>query len=133
MKITRWLLLIIAAVGLAAAPQGPGKKDAPKTADAKVPAAKLVDINHYNEYVGWRQKDGEPIKSHEWPLARAIEKGETSQYEIILIQSFDGTKKTILNSAAPIRNEAGEISGAVDVMQDITQQENPEKIIRKGA
>ena len=45
MKITRWLLLIIAAVGLAAAPQGPGKKDAPKTADAKVPAAKLVDIN----------------------------------------------------------------------------------------
>jgi PAS domain S-box-containing protein len=95
--------------------------------------AKLVDINHYNEYVGWRLEDGEPIKSHEWPLARAIEKGETSQYEIILIQSFDGTRKTILNSAAPIRNEAGEISGAVDVMQDITQQENPEKIIRKGA
>jgi len=95
--------------------------------------AKLVDINHYSEYVGWRQEDGEPIKSHEWPLARAIEKGKTSQYEIILIQSFDGTKKTILNSAAPIRNEAGEISGAVDVMQDITHQENPRKIIRKGA
>ena len=94
---------------------------------------KLVDINHYNEYVGWRPEGGEPIKSHEWPLARAIEKGETSQYEIILIQSFDGTKKTILNSAAPIRNEADEISGAVDVMQDITHQENPQKIIRKGA
>jgi PAS domain S-box-containing protein len=94
---------------------------------------KLVDINHYNEYVGWRPEDGEPIKSHEWPLARAVEKGETSQFEIILIQSFDGTKKTILNSAAPIRSETGEISGAVDVMQDITHQEDPQKIIRKGA
>jgi PAS domain S-box-containing protein len=93
---------------------------------------KLVDINHYNEYVGWRPEDGEPIKSHEWPLARAIEKGETSQFEIILIQSFDGTKKTILNSAAPIRSETGEISGAVDVMQDITHQEDPKKIM-KGA
>jgi hypothetical protein len=51
----------------------------------------------------------------------------------ILTQSFDGTKKTILNSAAPIRNETDEISGAVDVMQDITHQEDPEKIIRKGA
>jgi PAS domain-containing protein len=95
--------------------------------------AKMVDINHYNEYVGWRHEDGQPIQSHEWPLARAIEKGETSQFEVILIQSFDGTKKTILNSAAPIRNETDEISGAVDVMQDITHQEDPEKIIRKGA
>ena len=94
---------------------------------------KLVDINHYNEYVGWRPQDGKPIKSHEWPLARAIEKGETSQFETILIQSFDGTKKTILNSAAPIRSDSDEISGAVDVMQDITHQEDPEKIIRKGA
>jgi len=94
---------------------------------------KLVDINHYNEYKGWRPDNGERIQSHEWPLARAIEKGETSQFEIIVIQSFDGTKKTILNSAAPIRSEAGEISGAVDVLQDITQQENPQKFIRKGA
>jgi PAS domain S-box-containing protein len=94
--------------------------------------AKLVGINHYNEYVGWRP-DGQPIQSHEWPLARAIEKGETSQYEIILIQSVDGTKKTILNSAAPIRSETDEISGAVDVMQDITHQEDPQKITRKGA
>jgi len=85
---------------------------------------KLVDINHYNEYVGWRPENDQPIQSHEWPLARAVEKGETSHYEIILIRSFDGTKKTILNSAAPIRNDAGEISGAVDVMQDITNQEN---------
>ena len=95
--------------------------------------AKLVDINHYNEYVGWRPSDDEPIQSHEWPLARAIEKGETSHYEIIIIRAFDGTKKTIVNSAAPIRSETGEVSGAVDVMQDITNQESPEKIARRGA
>lgn len=80
---------------------------------------KLVDINHYNEYVGWWPESGRPIQSHEWALARAIEKGAVSRYEIINIMSFDGRKKTILNSAAPILGSEAEITGAVDVMQEI--------------
>src|SRR5579872_1638736 len=81
---------------------------------------KLVDINHYNEYVGWWPETGRPIKSHEWALARAIEKGAVSRYEIINIMALDGIRKTILNSAAPIIGSDSEITGAVDVMQEIT-------------
>ena len=82
----------------------------------------LVEINHYSEYHGWWPENGQPIKSHEWALGRAIEQGAISRYEIINIMSFDGAKKTVLNSAAPIRGSQAEIIGAVDVMQDITRQ-----------
>lgn len=78
---------------------------------------KLVDLEHYNEYVGWWAESGKAIGPEEWALARAIQNGETSQYEIINIQGFDGVMKTILNSAAPVIGANGEVLGAVDVMQ----------------
>jgi len=52
MKTLRWLLILIAAVTLAAAPQAPKKAPVTKAPDAqkgapaaKAPASKLVDIN----------------------------------------------------------------------------------------
>jgi CheY-like chemotaxis protein len=94
--------------------------------------AKLVDLDHYDEYKGWWAGNGQPIQSHEWALARALEKGETSQYEIIHIESFDGTRKTILHSAAPIRDTEGQISGAVAVLQDITHQQQVEAALKNA-
>jgi len=91
--------------------------------------AKLVDLNHYDEYRGWWAGNGRLIESHEWGLARAFAKGETAQYEIINIESFDGTRKTILYSASPIRN--GHIKGAVAVLQDITHQREVEMALKE--
>ena len=50
MKITRWILVLLAAVALSAAPQAKKPADAKKPAPAaaaasKAPAGKLVDIN----------------------------------------------------------------------------------------
>jgi len=48
MKITRWILALVAAVGLMAAPQAKKSTDTTKSApaaDTKAPAGKLVDIN----------------------------------------------------------------------------------------
>ncbi len=83
---------------------------------------RFVEIKHYCDYMGWWPKSGEPVKPHEWALARAIEKGERSQGEVVAIQCFDNTRKTIWNSASPIRGRQGENLGAVEVLQDITQQ-----------
>jgi len=93
--------------------------------------AKFVDLDHLDEYRGWWATTGKPIHAHEWALARALEKGETSQYEIINIECFDGEKKTILNSAAPIKDTGGTISGAVCVLQDITHQVALESALKK--
>jgi alpha-galactosidase len=47
--------------------------------------------------------------------------------ELIDIECFDGSRKTILNSAMPIRNPDGKIAGAIIVNQDITEKRRMEK------
>lgn len=84
--------------------------------------ARYVGPEQFGEYVGWWADSGKPIEPHEWVAARAIGKGEVSVDEVIEIRCFDGSRKTILNSAMPIRNPEGTIAGAVIVNQDITEK-----------
>lgn len=89
--------------------------------------AKYVDLERQDQYKGWWADTGKRIESHEWGLARAIAKGETSLNEVIEIEGFDGKRKTILNSAIPLRNAQQEIIGAIAVNQDVTQYQLVEK------
>jgi PAS domain S-box-containing protein len=82
--------------------------------------ARYVDVPRFGEYKGWWLDSGKPIAAEEWALARAVTRGETSTGELVRIQCFDGSFKTIINSAAPLRDEKGEVSGAIVVNEDIT-------------
>jgi hypothetical protein len=70
---------------------------------------------------------GIPIEPQEWGLWRAINQGETCLNDRIDIHCWDGTRKTILNSAVPLRNHQQEIIGAIAIDQDITEQQLVEK------
>ena len=74
----------------------------------------------YGEYKGWWSASGKPIEAHEWGIARALTRGESSRDEIIDIETFNCERKTILHSSVPLRDEAGTIVGAIAVNQDIT-------------
>jgi len=76
--------------------------------------------DRYAHYEGWWVDTGQPIAAEEWALARAIGRGETTRREMIRIKCFDGSFKTIINWATPIRGDAGEITGAVAVNEDVT-------------
>jgi PAS domain-containing protein len=76
----------------------------------------------YGAYRGWWADSGTPIAAEEWALARAIRNGETSIGELVEIEGFDGVRRTIRNSAAPLRDERGRILGAVVLNVDITRQ-----------
>lgn len=80
-----------------------------------------VGIDQYTEYPGWWSHNGEPVKPEDWGLARAVMYGESSRDEMVDIRCFDGTRKTILNSATLIRNAAGQPRCAVATNQDITR------------
>ncbi|MGE5431697.1 MAG: PAS domain S-box protein [Syntrophomonadaceae bacterium] len=82
--------------------------------------ARYVGINNFSDFKGWRADSGEPMGPHDWAAARAIEKGETHLNELINIQCFNGQRKTIYNSAMPLRENNGKIIGAIAVDQDIT-------------
>jgi two-component system cell cycle sensor histidine kinase/response regulator CckA len=91
--------------------------------------ARHAGIGQFGEYKGWCHDTGKPIGDEEWAGARAINNGETSIGEIIDIECFDGSRKTIVNSAVPLRNDKGEIFAAVMVNEDITDRKQAEKLL----
>ncbi|HEY9603984.1 MAG TPA: ATP-binding protein, partial [Allocoleopsis sp.] len=93
----------------------------------------LKEMADYRQYQGWWADTGRPIASHEWALARALTNGESLIEEEIEIQAFDGSRKTILNSAVPIRDETGAIASGVVVNVDITQRKQAEEALRRLA
>ena len=88
-----------------------------------------VPLEQLKEYKGWWRNTGNRIKSEEWAFARAFLKGETSENEIIDIECFDGSRKTILNFAAPVKNDRDEIMSSVAVAMDITEEIKSEEAL----
>lgn len=83
-------------------------------------------IEQRGQYKGWRHDNGLPILTRQWPGVRAVEKGETSFEEETEIETFNGTRKIILDSAVPLLRRDGSIRGAVTINQDITERKRIE-------
>lgn len=83
--------------------------------------ARYIAKEQFGEYKGWWAGTGKLIAAEEWAASRAITKGEVSLKEEIDIECFDGSRKTILNSAMPIKDADGAIIGAIIVNEDITE------------
>ena len=80
-----------------------------------------AESDSYGEILGWWDASGRMLKDGTGPLARAIRDGETSRSEGIPIRCVDGTTKTILISASPLRGLDGKIVGVVVLLQDLTE------------
>ena len=86
----------------------------------------------YGRSKGWHHDSGEPIAPDEWPSARARANGETIVNEIIDIESFDGVRKTVATSAAPLRDLDNRITGAVFSLQDVSAQKVAERELHES-
>lgn len=93
---------------------------------------RYLNAERYAEYKGWWADTGKPLSVDEWAGGRAIIKGETSINDVIDIQCFDGKRKTILNSAVPLRNAQQEVTGAIIVNQDITELRQVQEALRES-
>jgi PAS domain S-box-containing protein len=91
--------------------------------------APLVDLERYREYKGRRPGASRLMESTDWALARAVLQGTTTLGEEVEIETFDGTRKTILNSALPVRGPQGEILGGVAVNVDISEWKQAEQAL----
>jgi len=81
----------------------------------------------------WWHDTGLKIEADDWASKRAIMRGQTSLNELIDIETFGGQRKTIQNSAAPIRKDGGAIAGAVIVNEDVTVRVVADKALREYA
>jgi two-component system NarL family sensor kinase len=75
----------------------------------------------------WWHATGKKLAPEKWASARALVNGETSVNEVLEIEAFDGVRKIIQNSAVPIRDTDGRITGAVVVNEDISARKTAER------
>jgi signal transduction histidine kinase/HAMP domain-containing protein len=80
------------------------------------------DLEKMTGFKGWLPGTGTRLRKEDWALARALNGGETTLNEVVEIECFNGTRKTIANSAVPILNSDNEIIAAVEVIEDITER-----------
>lgn len=70
---------------------------------------------------GWDDQTRSRLLNEQWPIAQALHgQGEMLQQKIH-IQAFDSTLRVVLQSAVPLLDESGTISGAVEVTEDLTR------------
>jgi signal transduction histidine kinase len=86
----------------------------------------------YARSTAYWHASGKPIAPTEWASVRALREGRTSLNELIDIETFDGRRKTIQNSAAPIRDADGFIVGSVVVNEDVTERVRAESALRES-
>ena len=87
----------------------------------------------FGEHRVWWPEKRKPVKPDEWVGMRAASIGETVLNRELEIEAFDGTRKSVLVSASPLRVRDGKIFGAVIVIQDITAAKQSEKELRRLA
>ncbi|HEX5864765.1 MAG TPA: ATP-binding protein [Casimicrobiaceae bacterium] len=75
-------------------------------------------------------KDGAPIAHDACWMAKVLQTGKEYNGEEIIIERPDGRRLTALAHANPIRDETGEMIGAVNVLVDITDRIQAEKVWR---
>jgi PAS domain S-box-containing protein len=86
----------------------------------------------WSDLKGYWHDSGEKVDPSDWASVRALSEGKTSLDELIDIETFGGERKTIRNSAAPIRNAEAMIMGAVIVNDDVTERVRAEDAVRKN-
>ncbi|PKL42643.1 MAG: histidine kinase [Candidatus Riflebacteria bacterium HGW-Riflebacteria-1] len=91
-----------------------------------------VGIENYGVFKARRLPSGEEIAADDWALAQAVRNKTTTLDEMLEIECFDGSKKIILNYAAPVLDENGNVQGAVVVNNDITERMKTEEALRES-
>jgi len=81
----------------------------------------------------WRlaDLDGRPLEAGETPLARAVTSGVASSREY-LIGREDGEDRVVLGSAAPIRDDAGQVTSGIVVFTDLTELRRTESDLARS-
>ncbi|HXF62918.1 MAG TPA: response regulator [Caldilineaceae bacterium] len=76
---------------------------------------------------GWWVANGQPVQPHEWAGIQVLQTGRPVLNQEIEIECADHSRRIILNSAVPLRDEQGEVASALIVNQDITARKQHER------
>ena len=97
------------------------------------PGRPLIEqVEDYGVYKAWWKDSDLAVRPDEWASARAVRDGETVVGQLLRIERFDGRGAFVSNSAAPIRDSLGRITGSAVAMMDISGTVEVENALREA-
>ncbi|MCL5096219.1 MAG: MEDS domain-containing protein [Candidatus Omnitrophica bacterium] len=93
---------------------------------------KARTVRDYSQYKAWWLNTGKPVQPEEWAAAKAVHRGETVVGQLMQIEKFNGSRAFVLNSASPIFDAEGHISGSAVAILDITDRVQGEEALRQS-
>jgi len=94
------------------------------------PILPIANFEGYEQYKGF-YPDGEPYKLEDWPMVRAMLRGEVITGEEIDYHCGEGASRTISANAAPICDRSGQIIAGVLTFEDITERKQAQKALQQ--
>ena len=76
--------------------------------------------------------DGQPIRHDECWMARALKERRGFNGEEIVVEQPNGTRRTVLAHANPLLDASGNVTGALNVLVDITDRKTAEDAARQS-
>nr|WP_320048992.1 PAS domain S-box protein [uncultured Desulfuromonas sp.] len=89
------------------------------------------DIQGYATIQGWWSDNGQEVRPEEWGISRALNTGETCLAEKIDINCADGVRRTILYSALPLKSKDGVSTGAMALVEDVTEKMKNNEVLKR--
>jgi two-component system cell cycle sensor histidine kinase/response regulator CckA len=86
-------------------------------------APRVQHTGEYEVYRAWSPHTGEPVATQDRALVRVLSTGESAESGTLEIGRFDGSRGFVINSAVPIRDGDGHLTGVVVVNVDITERQ----------
>ncbi len=77
-------------------------------------------LSRFPDFLEMRLPDGTALQSRETPLVQALAGNTVTNFEQLIVNQKTGRDVYVRTSAAPIRDDNGNITGAVAVSRDIT-------------
>jgi PAS domain S-box-containing protein len=95
--------------------------------------AELLTLNERQRFFELRYPDGKIMPAEEWPCYRAMRGEQIREYDVVLIRRDTGVRRYVRFSAAPIRDEGGQLILYVISMNDLTKLKVAEDSLRDSA
>jgi PAS domain S-box-containing protein len=87
-------------------------------------------VEEYSRDFRGSHPDGRPFAPEDWPLARAILRGERVADQEIRMRAAGGAERIVMASAGPVRDAAGAVIAGVLAFHDVTEQRRREEADR---
>ncbi len=95
-------------------------------------AVPTTDFDEHSEHDGWWPDTGTALRPEDWPVQRALRKGEATLGMVVDIKRRDSSLATVIISTVPFKDEGGKVLGVVTTMQDYTDHRRREEMMAES-